>query len=70
MTVPRGCPPGVYFFEWAFHKVFFFLFQGVVISIPLEKFPGHLEKFKMLNPFEEMVVGCMGVPGDPTVSIC
>jgi len=70
MTVPRGWPPGVYFFEWVFHKDFFFLFQRVVISTPPEKFPGHFEKFKMLNPFEEIVAGCMGFPGDPIVSIC
>lgn len=69
MTVHKGCPPGVYFFEWVSQKIFFFLFQKVVIWIPLEKCPGHLEKFKMLNPFEEIFVAWMGFPGDPTVSI-
>jgi hypothetical protein len=70
MTVLRGCPPGVYFFEWMFHAAFFFLFQRVVILIPLEKLPGHFEKFKMLNPFEEIVAGCLGFPGDSIIWIC
>jgi hypothetical protein len=50
-------------------KIVSFLFQVVAVAMPLEKFPGYPEKFKILNPFEKKFMECMGDAGGATVLI-
>ena len=50
-------------------KIVSFLFQIVAVAMPLEKFPGYPEKFKILNLFEKNFMGCMGDAGGATVLI-
>jgi hypothetical protein len=49
-------------------KTFSFLFQIVAVTMPLKESPGYPEKFKILNPFEEIFVEWMDDTGGPTVS--